>query len=197
MQKKGSEERSFRPRACKMKRRRVYLRSPIEVHYVDINNSAQKCRPSRVSPRFRRRWPTMHPSRPSRTPQKPQKITKEPQTKFVSAGSQRTMQKRWKAASRDTGINCPTTRFFPPSLVLFLFTKRRRFSFVSSSVTWEDRRRARLEMKRRFRRKLICNCCHAVGKYRWIYCITGGMLRCITDEIGGCTTLLKSTLNLI
>lgn len=28
---------------------RVYLRSPIHLHYVDINNSAQKCRPSRAS----------------------------------------------------------------------------------------------------------------------------------------------------
>ena len=118
---KRGARRSFRPRACKMKRRRVYLRSPIEVHYVDINNSAQKCRPSRVSlcSRLRER-------------RKSRKITKQPQTKSPRPEVGALCNSGGKAASRDTGINCPTTRFFhllsfyshlPNTALLFRFRR--------------------------------------------------------------------------
>lgn len=143
------ERRSFRARACEMNFR-VYLRSPIEVHYVDINNSVQKCRPSwvslclaadgtasgterkgeRVKGRKKMgREKEIKRESPAVSRRKPE-ITKEPQTKLfrpkVWAETVHTMQKRWRwLVVTCAAINCPTTharpRFF---LALFLFTKQ-------------------------------------------------------------------------
>lgn len=55
----------------------VYVRSPIEVHYVDINNSAQKCRPSWVSLCL-----AVDAAPANSAGAKASEITKEPQTKL-------------------------------------------------------------------------------------------------------------------
>lgn len=88
--------------------------------------------------------------------------------KIVSPGCLCTMQKRWRRliATLQLIVQRNTIRPpFLPSCSIFIY-QTRGFSFVSG-VIWRALIRSP-EMKRRFRRKLICNCCRSVRKYRWI-----------------------------